>query len=130
MDVILGGHPHVVQPAGMREVTLADGTEHEALVAFSLGNFNSGMADEYADAGVDPRIHARRTGRGRLFHRGHWLRAHLLLAERTASLPPFPPFAYYDEAPEGMSAEEHQRLRKSVDDVTALMGGRLAVLEK
>ena len=41
-----------------------------------------------------------------------------------------PALVYYDEAPEGMSPEEHQRLRKSVDDVTALMGGRLAVLEK
>ena len=29
-----------------------------------------------------------------------------------------------------MSPEEHQRLRKSVDDVKTLMGGRLAVLEK
>ena len=28
-----------------------------------------------------------------------------------------------------MSDAQHQRLRKSVDDVTALMGGRLTVLE-
>ena len=43
VDVILGSHPHVVQPAGMREVTLADGTKHEALVAYSLGNFFSSL---------------------------------------------------------------------------------------
>ena len=41
-----------------------------------------------------------------------------------------PALPCYDEAPEGMSDAQHQRLRKSVDDVTALMGGRLAVLEK
>ena len=40
-----------------------------------------------------------------------------------------PALPYYDEAPEGMSDAQHQRLRKSVDDVTALMGGRLTVLE-
>ena len=37
---------------------------------------------------------------------------------------------YYDVRPDGMTAEEHARLRKSVDDVQALMGGRLSMLEK
>ena len=40
-----------------------------------------------------------------------------------------PALPYNDEAPEGMSDAQHQCLRKSVDDVTALMGGRLTVLE-
>lgn len=38
VDVIIGSHPHVVQPIKKLTSTAEDGTEHECLVVYSLGN--------------------------------------------------------------------------------------------
>ena len=128
VDVILGSHPHVVQPAGMREVTLADGTKHEALVAYSLGNFNSAMTDEYTDSGIilEFTLVEQEEGGFKVEDAGF---VPTYCWEVDGVFTTIPALPYYDEAPEGMSDAQHQRLRKSVDDVTALMGGRLNVLE-
>jgi len=48
-DMILGGHSHVPQPAGMQTVTLDDGTEHTGFVSYSLGNFISTQNDPLTD---------------------------------------------------------------------------------
>ena len=128
VDVILGSHPHVVQPAGMREVTLADGTQHEALVAYSLGNFNSAMTDEYTDSGIilEFTLVEQEEGGFAVENIGF---VPTYCWEKDGVFTTIPALSHYDEAPEGMSDAQHQRLRKSVDDVTALMGGRLTVLE-
>lgn len=39
VNVILGCHPHVLQPLQMREVTMEDGTKKSGVVIFSMGNF-------------------------------------------------------------------------------------------
>ncbi len=39
VDIIMGSHPHVVQPIERLRVQRADGVEHECLVIYSLGNF-------------------------------------------------------------------------------------------
>ncbi|MEZ4235870.1 MAG: CapA family protein [Myxococcota bacterium] len=46
VDVLLGHHPHVLQPVRVR--TTSDG--RSAVVAFSLGNFVSNMAERYDPA--------------------------------------------------------------------------------
>ena len=43
VDVILGGHPHVLQPMEKREITLEDGTTKDGFIVYSLGNFISGQ---------------------------------------------------------------------------------------
>ena len=43
VDVILGSHPHVLQPMEKRTVTLEDGTIKDCFVIYSLGNFISGQ---------------------------------------------------------------------------------------
>lgn len=43
VDVILGGHPHVLQPMEKREITLEDGTKKDGFIIYSLGNFISGQ---------------------------------------------------------------------------------------
>lgn len=43
VDIILGSHPHVLQPMEKRTVTLPDGSTKECFVIFSLGNFMSGQ---------------------------------------------------------------------------------------
>lgn len=46
VDVILGSHPHVLQPMEKRTVTLEDGTTKNCFVIYSLGNFMSGQVKE------------------------------------------------------------------------------------
>ena len=43
VDVILGSHPHVLQPMEKRTITLEDGSTKDCFVIFSLGNFMSGQ---------------------------------------------------------------------------------------
>lgn len=46
VDVILGGHPHVLQPMEKRCITLSDGSIKDGFVIYSLGNFISGQKKE------------------------------------------------------------------------------------
>lgn len=43
VDVILGSHPHVLQPMEKKTVTLEDGSTKDCFVIYSLGNFMSGQ---------------------------------------------------------------------------------------
>ncbi|WP_429843853.1 CapA family protein [Brevibacillus sp. FIR094] len=51
-DLILGAHPHVVQPYEWKTVTLEDGRQHKGLIAYSLGNFISAQRWDYKDVGA------------------------------------------------------------------------------
>lgn len=46
VDIILGSHPHVLEPLEKRTVTLADGTTKDGFLIYSLGNFMSGQVIE------------------------------------------------------------------------------------
>lgn len=43
VDIILGSHPHVLQPMETKVFTMSDGTEKNVFVIYSLGNFMSGQ---------------------------------------------------------------------------------------
>ncbi len=51
-DMVIGSHPHVVQPIRMEHVTMPNGTEKEALVVYSLGNFISNQLQPNTDGGI------------------------------------------------------------------------------
>jgi poly-gamma-glutamate synthesis protein (capsule biosynthesis protein) len=51
-DMIIGSHPHVVQPIKMERATMPDGTEKEVLVVYSLGNFISNQQKPDTDGGI------------------------------------------------------------------------------
>jgi poly-gamma-glutamate synthesis protein (capsule biosynthesis protein) len=46
VDVILGSHPHVLQPMEKKTITLEDGSTKDCFVIYSLGNFMSGQTAE------------------------------------------------------------------------------------
>lgn len=46
VDIILGTHPHVLEPMEKQTVTLEDGTTKDGFVIYSLGNFISGQTAE------------------------------------------------------------------------------------
>jgi poly-gamma-glutamate synthesis protein (capsule biosynthesis protein) len=64
VDIIIGMHPHVVQPIHRIEVTSLDGACHEALVAFSLGNFISNHHKPNTDGGLMLRLDLVRKAEG------------------------------------------------------------------
>lgn len=41
VDIIIGNHPHVIEPFETREVTMPDGTIKQCFVAYALGNFTA-----------------------------------------------------------------------------------------
>ena len=51
-DLVLGGHPHVLQPMEQRTVTGADGRGHTGFVCYSLGNFISSQNYALTDTTV------------------------------------------------------------------------------
>lgn len=51
-DLIIGAHPHVVQPVKKISAKAVDGTERQAVVAYSLGNFVSGQRRAHTDGGM------------------------------------------------------------------------------
>jgi poly-gamma-glutamate synthesis protein (capsule biosynthesis protein) len=51
-DLIVGAHPHVVQPIKKRVVQQNDEQVKSGLVAYSLGNFISGQRKKYTDGGI------------------------------------------------------------------------------
>lgn len=51
VDIILGGHPHVLEPMEIRKVTV-DGKAKEVVILYSQGNFISGQRGRYVDTGA------------------------------------------------------------------------------
>ncbi|MEZ4967913.1 MAG: CapA family protein [Saprospiraceae bacterium] len=51
-DMVIGSHPHVVQPVRMESVDMPDGSVREALVVYSLGNFISNQQKPNTDGGI------------------------------------------------------------------------------
>ncbi|PHN03058.1 CapA family protein [Flavilitoribacter nigricans] len=51
-DLVIGAHPHVVQPVKEKTVKRADGSEKKVVAAYSLGNFISGQRREHTDGGM------------------------------------------------------------------------------
>jgi poly-gamma-glutamate synthesis protein (capsule biosynthesis protein) len=52
VDLILGSHPHVVQPFEIIDVVRKDKTAARCAVAFSMGNFMSNQRRRYSDCGI------------------------------------------------------------------------------
>lgn len=62
VDVILGSHPHVLQPMEKKTVTLDDGTTKDCFVIYSLGNFISGQTKENTKNSVILNINFTKNG--------------------------------------------------------------------
>lgn len=52
VDVILGSHPHVIQPYAMYMAPDRYGTDKPRLIIFSLGNFLSNQRERYRNGGI------------------------------------------------------------------------------
>ena len=61
-DIVVSGHPHVVQPVEFMEITEPDGTARQGFVAYCLGNFISGMVTPPDETGIILNIYFEKTG--------------------------------------------------------------------
>jgi len=63
VDVIIGSHPHVVQP--VERITVQRGSKtHQCVVAYSLGNFISNQRWRYSDSGIILYLEIKKTPEG------------------------------------------------------------------
>lgn len=62
VDIILGSHPHVLQPMEKQTVTLEDGIKKDCFVIYSLGNFMSGQTKENTRSSVILNIDITKNG--------------------------------------------------------------------
>lgn len=129
-DVIVGGHPHVVQPAEYVTANDAQGNPRRALVLYSMGNFLSDQRSRYRDSGVvfeftlaeneatgeievtAPRYiptYVWRTKPGKKYD-------YRVLAVGD----------YLDEAPEGMGEQDSQNLSRVWEELNELLGSEVA----
>ena len=128
VDVILGGHPHMVQPVEFVEAQTADGTLRRGLVAYSLGNFISNMCLQYTDSGIMLDFTLRERPEGgfavadvRAVPVYCWRREDMIQA--------FCPMRYLNAPPEGMSAFEWARLKESYRELRELIDEHIPMTE-
>ena len=60
-DIILGSHPHVVQPYKIFKFPGKNGKTRKAVAIYSMGNFISGQNKNYTDLGVILQVNIRKT---------------------------------------------------------------------
>jgi poly-gamma-glutamate synthesis protein (capsule biosynthesis protein) len=60
-DIILGSHPHVVQPYEVFERTDESGNIQKAVAIYSMGNFISNQRGDYKDLGVIFKVNIRKS---------------------------------------------------------------------
>lgn len=63
VDIILGSHPHVLEPLEKRNITLPDGTEKEVFVIYSLGNFMSGQTQANTKTSIILNLNLTKNGK-------------------------------------------------------------------
>lgn len=126
-DVVLGSHPHMVQPVEYVSVTLEDGTERTGLVAYSLGNFISNMPRQYTDSGIilDFTLREKQEGGFEAVDVGVvpifvWRRSYMIQA--------MPSLKYFDNRPESMEKYRFERMRQSCREIRMLLDESIRLL--
>lgn len=134
-DVIIGSHPHMVQPIEWLETTQADGSVKRTLVAYSLGNFVSAQRDQYKDTGIILDFTIRQdiaTGAITITDVGYvpvWVWRYA--GEGKNEYRVLPVGAAMESVPEGMSQDDQNRLNATWSETVELMTtGGITALKK
>ena len=127
VDVVLGSHPHMVQPVEYVTARTRDGEERTGLVAYSLGNFISNMAVQYTDSGIilDFTLREKQEGGFEIADVGVvpvfcWRSGGMIQALSSLK--------YYDEKPEGMDNGRYARMKASYRELRDLLDDSIAML--
>ena len=121
VDVILGSHPHVVQPVRFLEVKLPSGEAHRTLVAYSLGNFISNMSRPFTDMGIilEFTLVEKGTGGFSIEDVGY---VPVYCWRSGKSIQSLPAPKYLDSPPAGMSSTRVSQMRSGCQALQKLIG--------
>ena len=127
VDVVLGSHPHMVQPVEFVEAQTETGETRRGLVAWSLGNFIDNMTKRYTDSGIllEFTLRERQDGTFGVEDVGC---VPIYCWRRDGSIQAISSLKYLDERPEGMSSGAYQRMMDSYHELEALLGPDIAML--
>ena len=128
VDVILGGHPHMVQPVAFVEAQTGDGEVRRGLVAYSLGNFISNMCLQYTDSGIALDFTLRERPAGG-FAVEDVRAVPIYCWRRDDMIQTLCSMRYLNEAPKGMDAFEWARLKEEYAELRELIDGRIPMTE-
>ena len=127
VDVILGSHPHMVQPIEYVAVETDEG-ERTALVAWSLGNFIDNMKVQYTDSGIILDFAVVETENGiEIMDVGY---VPIYCWRGDDQIRALPSGMYLENAPEGMNQSTHERLKASHKELLDLISDEFKVLDK
>lgn len=120
VDVVLGSHPHMVQPVVWVEAETESGEVRRGLVAYSMGNFISNMSKRHTDYGILLDFTLKEKDNGgfdvtdvKVMPTFCWRQPDVIQT--------LPALDYYDAPPEGMGDDRWQRLREAVDSLRKLI---------
>ena len=127
VDVVLGSHPHMVQPVEFVEVATESGQTRRGLVAWSLGNFIDNMTKRYTDSGIllEFTVQERQDGSFGIENVGV---VPIYCWKRDDSIQAISSLKYLDEPPEGMSSGTWQRMQDSYQELERLLGEDVKML--
>ncbi len=122
VDVVLGSHPHMVQPV---EFVEAEG--HRGLVAYSLGNFIDNMLKRYTDSGIILEFTVQETQDGGFAITNVGI-VPVYCWKQDANIQTVASLKYLDEPPEGMSSGTWQRMKDSYWELRDLIDDDIPML--
>ena len=132
-DLVIGGHPHVVQPAEYITATQADGASNTALVVYSIGNFYSEHRHEkvaYTDNGVIFEFTLQENEAGEIdMVSPAFIPVYMWQMEGGGAreFRVVPSGQYMDNPPAEMSADQYERMKQSWNEIVDLVGGVIEV---
>ena len=127
VDVVLGSHPHVVQPIKYIKTTDSDGNPRMGLAAYSLGNFISNMTDPYTDSGIILDFTLQEQPGGGFIAENVGV-VPLYCWNREGMIQTLSSTKYDLRAPDGMSDEAWARMKETRQELRELLDARIPFL--
>ena len=126
-DLIIGGHPHMVQPAEYITATDSNGVSHTALCVYSIGNFLTQHRSQYTDSGIVFEFTLAEQADGTIAVTAPgYVPVYVWTFKNAAGADDYrvlPTGVYMNNRPDGMSDEQYNRMRETWNETTSLMGG-------
>ena len=129
VDVILGSHPHMVQPVEFVTATDDAGHERTGLVAYCLGNFISNMSKRYTDSGIILEFTLRERQDGSFAAEDVGC-VPIFVWRQDGAIRALPSLKYYDAPPEGMASDKAERMRQTYGELRELIDDSIPMLSE
>lgn len=127
VDLIIGGHPHMVQPVEYITETDSNGVSHTALCVYSIGNFLTQHRKRYTDSGIVFEFTLAEQADGTIAVTAPgYVPVYVWTFKNAAGADDYrvlPTGVYMNNRPDGMSDEQYNRMCETWNETTSLMGG-------